>query len=118
MTSPTSQPSPLQAIPSVDQLLKTDSAIELRNVVGAERLTEIARQITEDIRKEIQRSGTVLDRQTLLSDAVRRLEQFRESETSAGIRRVINATGVVLHTNLGRAPLSKSARVAVSKAAD
>src|SRR5688500_18150570 len=117
MTSPTSQPSPLQAIPSVDQLLKTDSAIELRNVVGAERLTEVPRQSPEHIRTEIQRSGTVLDRQTLLSDAVRRLEQFRESETSAGIRRVINATGIVLHTNLGRAPLSESARAAVANAA-
>jgi len=117
MTSPTSQLSPLQAIPSVDQLLKTDSATELRNVVGAERLTEIARQITGDIRREIQTSGTTPDRQTLLNDAIRRLEQFRESETSTGIRRVINATGVVLHTNLGRAPLSEPARAAVANAA-
>lgn len=117
MTSSTSQPLALQAIPSVDQLLKTDSAAKLRVVVGAERLTEIARQITDDIRREIQRSGATPDRQTLISDAVRKLEQFRESETSAGIRRVINATGVVLHTNLGRAPLSESARTAVANAA-
>ena len=117
MTSPTSQPSPLKAIPSVDQLLKTDSAAKLRDVVGAERLTEIARQITDDIRREIQRSGATQDRQSLLSDALKRLEQFRASETSAGIRRVINATGVVLHTNLGRAPLSESARAAVANAA-
>lgn len=117
MTSPTSQSSPLQAIPSVDQLLKTDSAAKLRDVVGAERLAEIARQITDDIRKEIRASGLCHDRQSLLSDAVRRLERFRESESSAGIRRVINATGVVLHTNLGRAPLSESARTAVANAA-
>ncbi|HKO45195.1 MAG TPA: L-seryl-tRNA(Sec) selenium transferase [Pyrinomonadaceae bacterium] len=117
MTSPTSQPSPLQAIPSVDQLLKTDAAAKLRDLVGAVRLTEIARQITDDIRREIQRSGGIQDRQRLLSDAIRRLEQFREGETSAGIRRVINATGVVLHTNLGRAPLSESARTAVVNAA-
>ena len=117
MTSPTSQPSPLQAIPSVDQLLKTDSAARLRDVVGTERLTLMARQITDDIRREIQLSGATQDRQTLLNDAIRRLERFRESETSAGIRRVINATGVVLHTNLGRAPLSESARTAVANAA-
>ncbi len=116
MTSPTSQPSSLQSIPSVDQLLRTDAAAKLREVVGAERLTEIVRKITDDIRNEIQQSGATQDRQTLLTDAVQRLEQFRQNETSAGIRRVINATGVVLHTNLGRAPLSESARVAVANA--
>ena len=36
---------------------------------------------------------------------------------NAGIRRVINATGVILHTNLGRAPLSDSARDAVGREA-
>ena len=117
MTSQTSQPSPLQAIPSVDQLLKTDVAAGLRAVVGAERLTQIARQVTDEIRSEIQRSGATHDRQQLFDEAVRRLQLFRNRETSAGIRRVINATGVVLHTNLGRAPLSESARTAVANAA-
>ena len=101
----------------MDQLLRTDAAAKLRDLVGAERLTEIARQITDRMRGEIQQSGAFQDRDTLLADAVRRLEQFRQTETSAGIRRVINATGVVLHTNLGRAPLSESARMAVANAA-
>lgn len=116
MTSPGSQSSPLQAIPSVDQLLRTDVAAKLRDLVGAERLTEIARQITDGMRSEILQSNATRDRETLLADAVQRLEQFRQNETFAGIRRVINATGVVLHTNLGRAPLSESARIAVANA--
>ena len=116
MTSPGSQSSPLQAIPSVDQLLRTDAAAKLRDLVGAERLTAIARQITDGMRSEILQSNATQDRETLLADAVQRLELFRQNETFAGIRRVINATGVVLHTNLGRAPLSESARIAVANA--
>ncbi|HEY5885939.1 MAG TPA: L-seryl-tRNA(Sec) selenium transferase [Pyrinomonadaceae bacterium] len=117
MTPPTSQPSPLQAIPPVDQLLKTDAAAKLYDIVGAERLTAIARQITDELRSELQQSGSTPERQTVLTEAVRRLENFLNREKTAGIRRVINATGVVLHTNLGRAPLSDSARAAVANAA-
>ncbi|HKO63119.1 MAG TPA: hypothetical protein VJV03_18300, partial [Pyrinomonadaceae bacterium] len=117
MTSPGSESSPLQAIPSVDQLLRTDAAAKLRDLVGTEQLTEIARQITDGMRSEIQQSGATQNRETLLDDAVQRLEQFQLNETAAGIRRVINASGVVLHTNLGRAPLSESARLAITKAA-
>jgi len=114
-TSSTSQPSSLQAIPSVDQLLRTEAAAELRKVVGVQRLTEIARQITGQMREDFKEKNRLSQtREMLLIDAIQRLEQFREKEASAGIRRVINATGVILHTNLGRAPLSEAAKGAVS----
>lgn len=117
-TSSTRQPSSFKAIPSVDQLLRTDAAARLRNVVGVQRLTDIVRQVTDEIRSEIQHmDGVTQTREMLLSDAIQRLDHFRASETSVGIRRVINATGVVLHTNLGRAPLSEAARAAISNAA-
>ncbi len=119
MTSSTrSQLSTLQAIPSIDQLLRTEAAANLREAVGIQRLTDIARQITDQMRYEMQRTDAMSQtREMLLAQAIEKLEHFRESETSAGIRRVINATGVVLHTNLGRAPLSEAARTAVSEAA-
>ena len=53
-------------------------------------------------------------RNSLLLQAEQRLEEVFAQESKAGIRRVINATGVVLHTNLGRAPLSQAARAAVA----
>lgn len=56
-------------------------------------------------------------RASLLSNALARLAREVGREESAGLRRVINATGVVLHTNLGRAPLSENARRAVAEAA-
>jgi L-seryl-tRNA(Ser) seleniumtransferase len=52
-------------------------------------------------------------RASLLMEAEKRLAAAHRNEAARGLRRVINATGVVLHTNLGRAPLSDAARRAI-----
>ena len=103
-------------IPSVDQLLRTNEAIALRDSIGIQRLTAIARLVTAEIRSLVQseqnpkaRSEDGHTATTLLAQAVRRLEETCKADGLAGIRHVVNATGVVLHTNLGRAPLSKAA---------
>lgn len=108
----------LRGIPSVDQILRTDLAVALRDRIGIKRLTTIARSLTEEMRAQAQSAGSIDDsREALLATAVQRLEEICLAETSAHLRRVINATGVILHTNLGRAPLSAAARVAVAEAA-
>jgi L-seryl-tRNA(Ser) seleniumtransferase len=53
-------------------------------------------------------------REAVLLQAEHRLKEVAALESKTGIRRVINATGVILHTNLGRAPLSRAARAAVA----
>ena len=55
--------------------------------------------------------------ESLLAKAEQRLRETATFESQSGIKRVINATGVVLHTNLGRAPLSESAQRAISEQA-
>src|SRR6185503_19657198 len=55
--------------------------------------------------------------EALLAEAVRRMDQTAQRERETGLARVINATGVLLHTNLGRAPLSVAARAALEEAA-
>jgi L-seryl-tRNA(Ser) seleniumtransferase len=111
-------PSNLRAIPSVDQLLRSDEAVQLRKAVGSQRLTNIAREVTDQIRGQIE-SGSLGDssREALLAEGIRRLQQAGANEALRGFSRVINATGVILHTNLGRAPLSAAARTAVAKEA-
>ena len=112
-----SKASTLRNIPSVDQLLRTEAANELRNSVGINRLTAIARDITEQLRARIQSDGlTEVSRGKLMGEAVERLRAISLLETVSAVRRVINATGVILHTNLGRAPLSDAARHAVIEA--
>jgi L-seryl-tRNA(Ser) seleniumtransferase len=119
MTNPTpSRPATLRSIPSVDQLLRTEAATELRSSVGINRLTAIARQVIEEIRTQLQTEGQAeQSKDELLHQVIERLETVCLSETTSGIHRVINATGVILHTNLGRAPLSDRAREAVLEAA-
>ena len=110
--------STLRAIPSVDQLLRTDAAAEFRRSVGTQRLTAIARSVTEEMRTRVQSDALIEDsKEALLAAAVERLGEICRGESLAGLRRVINATGVILHTNLGRAPLSDAARLAVAEAA-
>jgi L-seryl-tRNA(Ser) seleniumtransferase len=111
----------LRHVPSVDQLLRTDAARKLRELVGIRRLTNIARSVTAEIRSLVRSNSFTTTNgdyaEGLLAEAVRRMEISARSEGAAGIRSVINATGVLLHTNLGRAPLSEAARMAIDEAA-
>jgi L-seryl-tRNA(Ser) seleniumtransferase len=114
----------LRALPSIDALLRTDAARALGERTGLQRLTSLARSVTDELRAELQAAASAeatapapngdLSREALLAEAVKRLERAVERAEASGLRRVINATGVILHTNLGRAPLSAAARRAVS----
>ena len=109
----------LRHVPSVDQLLRTDMARTLREAIGLKRVTAIARSVTTEIRSSLRENVIENDRspESLLAEALRRMEQTAQRESETGIRKVINATGVLLHTNLGRAPLSAAARAAIAEAA-
>jgi L-seryl-tRNA(Ser) seleniumtransferase len=109
----------LRLLPSIDQLLRTETALSLRNLVGLSRLTVMARTVTDEMRAQILASeiSNGDTRETLLHQAEKLLKEVGAQESKAGIRRVINATGVILHTNLGRAPLSQAARAAVASEA-
>lgn len=105
----------------MDALLRTETARALKPDVGAARLSSLARQVTDEMRRELLADTSAEraegaengSRSDLMIEAERRLATAHRNETARGLRRVINATGVVLHTNLGRAPLSEAARRAV-----
>ena len=106
----------LRHVPSVDQLLRTDEARELRDRVGPRRATNIARSVISEIRALVRDGAAEPTSNGLLAEAVRRMEATADRESQAGIKAVINATGVLLHTNLGRAPLSDAAHAAIDEA--
>ena len=116
------QENSLRHVPSVDQLLRTEAARELRGLVGIKKLTNIARMVMAEIRSLVRTDREFLKTngnhaELLLTEAVKRMEASARRESQTGIRPVINATGVLLHTNLGRAPLSEAARAAMDEAA-
>jgi len=115
--------SALRLIPSVDQLLRSESAKKLRESVGSRQLTSLARTTIAGIRSLV-RAGSEINGKPLqtytgpllMAEAQRQLESACNCERQSGLRRVINATGVVLHTNLGRAALSEAALEAIRDA--
>ena len=121
MPEPENKGASLRDVPSIDALLRTDAARELRELVGLRRLTNIARSVTAEIRALVRNQEFSTDngnnQEALLAEAVRRMEANARREGQSGIKAIINATGVVLHTNLGRAPLSTAARTAIDEAA-
>jgi L-seryl-tRNA(Ser) seleniumtransferase len=80
-------------------------------------LTNIARSAAAAVRASV-RSGQVNgdSAEALLAEAIKRMQVSVREEGQTGLKCVINATGVILHTNLGRAPLSTAAREAIADA--
>src|SRR6202008_4987824 len=77
---------------------------------GSSALTDATRSVVSRIRQEI--SSGLLDAPGLriaLQGMPQAIEQELRKSLARSLRPVINATGVILHTNLGRAPLAESA---------
>src|SRR6266498_1021523 len=119
MSNPAASKDPtLRAIPSVDQLLRNEAVAQLRSSVGLPRLTAIAREVTDEMRREIRSEGLPeKTKEALLIEAVQKIQSLCRRDALSMLRHVINATGVILHTNLGRAPLSEAARKSITKEA-
>ena len=99
----------LRQIPSVDELLLQPRLAELGQRVDRELLVEITRTVLADLRVRIAGEGTaamVALKAATLEDAI---ASMVERMLASSLGAVINATGVILHTNLGRAPLSSAA---------
>jgi L-seryl-tRNA(Ser) seleniumtransferase len=101
----------LRQLPSVDALLA--QASPLIETYGRSLTTDAIRSVLDEARSSIRAGGTPPDRAELLPRASDRLHEWTQSRPRA----VINATGVIIHTNLGRAPLSQEAITAMTTAA-
>jgi L-seryl-tRNA(Ser) seleniumtransferase len=101
----------LRGLPSVEQLLQTQVAAELIASYGRPLTLQAIRSVLERVRSQTaQASETTLpNREGLLDHATSLLQDW----TNPKLVSVINATGVLLHTNLGRAPLSASSLAAM-----
>ncbi|HST12714.1 MAG TPA: L-seryl-tRNA(Sec) selenium transferase [Terriglobales bacterium] len=97
-------------LPSVDELLRSPDLADAVASEGHVAVTDAARAVLERLREEIGRGSA--DAQSLQATIPRMVENVRHElhrSLAFALRPVINATGVILHTNLGRAPLAGSA---------
>jgi L-seryl-tRNA(Ser) seleniumtransferase len=99
----------LRSIPSVDELLASPRLSELSTHVGRHLIVAATRSVLAALRSRIaehpQDTTTKLDPGELAAQLIGEIIADVETSLRLSLRQVINATGVVLHTNLGRAPL-------------
>jgi len=98
-------PDALRQLPPVDALAAHVDAPRAIAVAAA-------RAVLAERRRELL-AGSAAD-----ADLAARVRAWVAAATAPRLRRVLNATGVIVHTNLGRAPLAASARDAVARAAE
>lgn len=109
----------LRKLPSIDQLLRDQGLESLIARQGRDAVRDQLRAVLAQLRQEISaRNGESAPVEIDFErEITRRLSARFEQRNQSRTRRVINATGVVLHTNLGRAPLSERALAAVQEVA-
>lgn len=102
----------LRDLPSVDDLLSRPILAQLSQTAGRGLLTQAARAVLAEVRAAL-KDGATFDPSSLES----RIAAEVHASLAPSLRPVINATGVILHTNLGRAPLSPEGAAAIAATA-
>ena len=103
---------PRRSLPSIDALLRSEPGKRAAASLGRPIVKRTVAEVLSEIRSEVTRGAQRPADDEILARALE-----RASDTVTGLTPVINATGVVLHTNLGRAPLPASAAAAAALAA-
>jgi len=107
----------LRELPAVSRLLAHPRTERLLVRFNREYVVQGCRDLLDELRRTIS-EGHTLDTETVgIESIVARLESRLFDTGDPGLQRVVNATGTVLHTNLGRALLAQSASDAVVRAA-
>lgn len=91
----------LRSIPAVDALLQKRAVQEAGRGISQREITDLTRDFLTGIRRELLTTQTPLGGEEIVNRLVLALQNYKRRK----FQPVINATGVILHTNLGRAPL-------------
>jgi len=105
--------SPYRRLPSIDRLLSDERLRGLSERYAAGIITDVAREHLAAARRAIAAGQPCPSYDAIVSSLLERVNSL----VAPTLRPVINATGVILHTNLGRAPLSDEAAAAMDAVA-
>lgn len=103
----------LRKLPKIDRLAESDPVRGWIALYGRDPVFEALRREVDLARKRVQSGEGCPPEETIVASVGERLER----EARPSLVPVINATGVVLHTNLGRAPISEEAIAAMAEVA-
>ena len=98
--APAADSEALRSIPSVDRILSSPRFVSLASEFGRDRVKEAVADHLATLRGR----GSRWDEQ----QAAAQIESSLGVRTASGLRRVINASGVIIHTNLGRSPVGEA----------
>ena len=104
----------LRELPSIDELLAVEPLVSIAAAAGHSTAVRIARSSIETLRGDILAESVNHNREQLVAALTTIARDTFIRENSARVSRVINATGVVIHTNLGRSVLSDGAVQAIT----
>lgn len=103
--------SSLRNIPSIDEMVEAKAVQDHLQRFNRDFVIANLRQAVDDVRQKLRSSGEESSREYLGACIATRLDELLLQANRGTLQKVINGTGVVLHTNLGRAPLGKRALV-------
>ncbi len=104
----------LRALPSMDSLLAKGWVRPFEDELGRNAVKIIASEIMDELRREIIAGQRVEVEENAVEEEIRRCLEVR---VKMKLKPLVNATGVVVHTNLGRSPLAREAVEAVASVA-
>lgn len=109
----------LRRLPQVDELLRAEVGTELQREYPRRIVVEAIQRVLEDARKMVLASSPSSQPEEILATPYlsERIREQARSLNRRSLRPLINATGVILHTNLGRALLAEEAREDLSEIA-
>lgn len=112
----------LRSLPSVDELLKLDEIVQLQSRCARTTVVGWIREAISEQRNHILAAANLTDQQSdaqanTCREIVERVLAEADVDQGQSVQAVINATGILLHTNLGRAPLAQRAIDRVRQAA-
>ena len=101
----------LRELPSVDKLLRLPVTVDVMGQYGRSLTAEALRHTLDQTRRDILAGADYVPAPAMLVDAA---HEWLDDLLAPTLYAVINATGVIVHTNLGRAPLSEKALAAMT----
>ncbi len=95
----------LRQLPGVDRLLRHGQSLDLIGRFGRDLTLAALREVLQSTRDRILAGEAVVPMDAVL---LQQAAELLEAWTAPTLRRVINATGVIIHTNLGALPLNEA----------